>query len=355
MNLRRFLSQIALATGVLLFSAGLQTLAAFTAPSTAPPGADAYAPLHTGPDAQSKVGGLLLNTGGAINGLIVQNGNVGIGTASPTAKLDIAGDIKIGNSNTACTTANVGSLRYNATGKKMEFCSPDGAGAGVSGWAAMGNVAASAHAPDTQTFNTSGTWTKPSGFSSTATALVRCWGSGGGGGGGSGGTPFGGGSGGANGGGGAYDEASVLLSALPSTASVSIIAGAGGAGGGGSYNANPGGTGGTGGSASPTSFGSVLSAAGGGGGGGGGGIYGGGSGPAGSGGIAYTPNGVSGSSSGSAGNGGGLGSSPGGGGSGGGGGSSEYTESGGPAGTGGSGGTGASGANGRCIVTVTDG
>ena len=93
MNFRRILSQTALVAGALLFSVGVQTFAAFTAPTTAPPGADAYAPLHTGSDAQSKVGGLLLNTGGATNGLIVQFGNVGIGTTNPTAKLDIAGNI----------------------------------------------------------------------------------------------------------------------------------------------------------------------------------------------------------------------------------------------------------------------
>ena len=90
----RILSQIALVTGVLLFSTGLQTFAAFTAPATAPPGADAYAPLHTGSDAQSKVGGLLLNTGGALNGLLVQFGNVGIGTTSPGNKLEVAGTVK---------------------------------------------------------------------------------------------------------------------------------------------------------------------------------------------------------------------------------------------------------------------
>ncbi len=95
MNHRRFLSQIVLIVGVLLFSAGLQTFAAFTAPATAPPGADAYAPLHTGSDAQSKVGGLLLNTGGATNGLIVQFGNVGIGTTNPSQRLEINGNVQI--------------------------------------------------------------------------------------------------------------------------------------------------------------------------------------------------------------------------------------------------------------------
>ncbi|MDE1919781.1 MAG: hypothetical protein KGH56_03800 [Patescibacteria group bacterium] len=93
MNPRRLLSQAALIIGALFFSAGLQAFA-FTAPSTAPPNADAYAPLSTSPTAQSKQGGLLLNTGGATNGLIVQSGNVGIGTASPSQQLDVAGYVR---------------------------------------------------------------------------------------------------------------------------------------------------------------------------------------------------------------------------------------------------------------------
>jgi hypothetical protein len=51
--------------------------------------------LHTGTTAQSKIGGLLLNTGGATNGLIVSQGNVGIGTASPAVELEVAGQVKI--------------------------------------------------------------------------------------------------------------------------------------------------------------------------------------------------------------------------------------------------------------------
>ncbi len=95
-NFRRILSQVALITGAVLFSIGLQTFAAFSQPSTSPPNADAYAPLTVSPSAQSKAGGLLLNTGAAVNGLIVQNGNVGIGSAQNLlAKLDVQGNIRI--------------------------------------------------------------------------------------------------------------------------------------------------------------------------------------------------------------------------------------------------------------------
>ena len=46
-----------------------------------------------GPTGQSKAGGLILNTGGAVNGLIVDKGSVGIGTTNPSQKLDVAGQI----------------------------------------------------------------------------------------------------------------------------------------------------------------------------------------------------------------------------------------------------------------------
>lgn len=49
-------------------------------------------------------------------------GNVGIGTSAPTAKLDVAGDIKVGGTSVACTTANEGAQKYNSVSKIMEFC-----------------------------------------------------------------------------------------------------------------------------------------------------------------------------------------------------------------------------------------
>ena len=117
MNLRRIFSQVVLVMGAVLFSIGLQTFAAFTEPATSPPSSDVYAPLNTGPSMQTKQGGILLNAGGALNGLIVQSGNVGIGTENPTAKLHVAGNmqtdggVKIGDDTSACTEANKGTLR----------------------------------------------------------------------------------------------------------------------------------------------------------------------------------------------------------------------------------------------------
>ncbi len=91
MNLRRSLSQIALIIGTLLFSLGLQTYAqTWTAPTASPPASNAYAPLTTGPTAQIKTGGLILGAGDALTALIVQNGNVGIGTVAPKRQFVIS-------------------------------------------------------------------------------------------------------------------------------------------------------------------------------------------------------------------------------------------------------------------------
>ncbi len=96
MSSRRILSQTALVAGVLLFSAGLQTFAAFTEPVTSTSDAGAFAPITTVSAGQAKEGGLVLNTGGAANGLIVQDGNVGIGTAVPGSALSVNGGISAG-------------------------------------------------------------------------------------------------------------------------------------------------------------------------------------------------------------------------------------------------------------------
>lgn len=62
-------------------------------PTVAPPGGNLGAPINTGNSGQSKVGGLILNTGGAANGLIVQAGNVGIGTTTPNIAKGANGNV----------------------------------------------------------------------------------------------------------------------------------------------------------------------------------------------------------------------------------------------------------------------
>jgi len=87
---------VALILGVLAMSflVGYLVLA-WTEPGTTPPVGNVPAPLNVGNVAQTKTGELILNTGGAPIGLIVDKGNVGIGTTGPGAKLDVNGQIKI--------------------------------------------------------------------------------------------------------------------------------------------------------------------------------------------------------------------------------------------------------------------
>ncbi|MBX4209466.1 tail fiber domain-containing protein [Candidatus Parcubacteria bacterium] len=89
MNKKAYIASIAVS---LLFAtpAWAQT---WTGPSQAAPGGNTPTPVNVGSTAQSKIGGLLLNTGGATNGLIVQYGNVGIGAVSPGYKLEISGNV----------------------------------------------------------------------------------------------------------------------------------------------------------------------------------------------------------------------------------------------------------------------
>ncbi len=130
---KKIAAQVKLYKGILLgiaLAIGLSALAAFTEPSQAPPGctpgtAGCDAPLNVGTAGQSKSGGLILGTGSVTNGLIVQNGNVGIGTTSPNPsyKLDVAGDI----------TASAGG-RISGTGSVPSGMIGFFAGACPSGW-----------------------------------------------------------------------------------------------------------------------------------------------------------------------------------------------------------------------------
>jgi len=78
-------------------------LAAWTSPTSTPPGSNIATPINTSSTGQAKQSGLILNTGIDVNGLIVQFGNVGIGTTSPAYKFDVNGDLRVG---VAGATAN---------------------------------------------------------------------------------------------------------------------------------------------------------------------------------------------------------------------------------------------------------
>ena len=88
---------------VLCFAIGFYIFAQWQEPPQPPPGGNIPAPLNVGPVGQAKIGGLIINTGGAPVGFIVDDdgdsikGRVGIGTTNPTEKLDVAGDIRVRN------------------------------------------------------------------------------------------------------------------------------------------------------------------------------------------------------------------------------------------------------------------
>ncbi len=66
---------------------------AWTGPTAAPPSNNVAAPLNVSGSAQAKGAGLLLATSATTYGLLVQNGNVGIGLLNPGYKLEIAGSV----------------------------------------------------------------------------------------------------------------------------------------------------------------------------------------------------------------------------------------------------------------------
>ncbi len=82
-----------------------------------------YAPVNKAGDTMT--GSLNLPTDGLVVGtsqIVATGGKVGIGVTNPAAKLDVAGEIKFGNTASTCNATNEGQQRYNSTLKRMEFC-----------------------------------------------------------------------------------------------------------------------------------------------------------------------------------------------------------------------------------------
>jgi hypothetical protein len=81
---------------------------------------------------QSKAGGLVLNTGGAAIGLIIDKGNVGIGTATPANKLEVAGpgNVAFNNSGNVGIGTDNPSQKLDVSGKifaSQDVCIASGA------------------------------------------------------------------------------------------------------------------------------------------------------------------------------------------------------------------------------------
>lgn len=91
---------------LLIISIGLSVslqsaLATWVGPTLAPPDGNVAQPINSGSTGQYIQGGLILNTSGGTNGLIVQYGKVGVGTIIPTGKLTLdAGQIVVQRGNT---------------------------------------------------------------------------------------------------------------------------------------------------------------------------------------------------------------------------------------------------------------
>ena len=171
----------------LVVGLSLQFVRAWTEPAVAPPGGNVGAPINTSNLPQQKIAGLAINAGEDTNGdtlidtwnaigLFVPNGNVGIGTAAPTQKLDV-----------------VGGFVRSDTG----FCIKDQC---ITSWPSGSTICNPQDFSHSQTLNASTTFQIPAGV---CEVRVEVWGAGGGAGGGGGGYLSDDQSGGGGGGGGA--------------------------------------------------------------------------------------------------------------------------------------------------------
>lgn len=82
---------------------------------------------------------------------------VGIGSSTPKATLDVNGDVKIGNSSATCSATTAGSIRYNSG--SLEYC--DGATWQVVGGGLVGKVSMDG-ASNCEWYVSSTSWTTPS-------------------------------------------------------------------------------------------------------------------------------------------------------------------------------------------------
>ena len=76
-------------------------------------------------------------------------GQVGIGTTSPVAALDVNGGVRVGTTAATCSSTTKGTIRYNTTSNTMEFCNG-------TGWNLLQAAACSTYTPTVFTFTNLG-------------------------------------------------------------------------------------------------------------------------------------------------------------------------------------------------------
>lgn len=79
-------------------------------------------PVFTNSSQYTKEGSLFLNSINSENGLIVVSGDVGVGTNSPAAKMEVVGGVKVGNDTSVCNANKEGTIRYDSVNKVFEVC-----------------------------------------------------------------------------------------------------------------------------------------------------------------------------------------------------------------------------------------
>ena len=205
----------------------------------------------------TSVGGTGTVNGITLTGTVTSSGNLTLGGTLSGVNLttQVTGTLPVANGGTGATSLTANNVLLGNGTSALQVVAPGTDGNVLTSAGGTWTSSPAVGAPDTQSFSSSGTWTKPSG---ATVVVVELWGAGGGGGSGCTTTNGSNRSGSGGGGGGAYTTRTFVASDLASTVTVTL--GAGGAGGTARTAGNNGLAGSTGGT---STFGSYLSAFGG--------------------------------------------------------------------------------------------